>query len=637
MSYCLNPNCQTPQNLSATEFCQSCGSKLLLREHYRALKPIGQGGFGRTFLAVDEDKPSKQRCVIKQFFPQAQGTNTTQKAAELFEEEAVRLDNLGRHPQIADLLAYFIQEGQQYLVQEFIDGQNLAQELEEIGAFSETQIRGLLNSLLPVLQFIHTHNIIHRDIKPENIIRRSDGQLVLVDFGAAKHATGTALARTGTVIGSAGYVAPEQSVGRAVFASDIYSLGLTCIHLLTQIEPFDLYSDSEGDWVWRHYLNNPVSDELRQILDKMLYRATKQRYQTAGEVLKELNRGLNQATVTPAVSQHSLTAIAKPAAPTVIMTESRLSTQNWRCVLTLTSHPKWFSSWAYSVAISPDGQTLASGSTDKTIKLWELSTGREIRTLKGHSGWWSAGVHSVTISPDGQTLASGSTDKTIKLWQLSTGQEIRTLKGHKRTVTSVVFSPDGQTLASGSTDKTIKLWQASTGREISSLTGHRQAVSSVAFSSDGQTLASGSTDKTIKLWQVSTGQELCTIKGHTAPVYCVAFSPNGQTIASGSSNQVSGCPDGTIKLWQVSTGQEISTLTANDSFCVISVVFSPHGQTIASGNADKTIKLWQLSTGQELCSLKGHTNAVISVAFSPDGQTLASGSVDNIIKIWRRN
>lgn len=201
MSYCLNPNCQkASSNPDREQFCQNCGSKLLLKERYRAIKLIGQGGFGRTFLAVDEDKPSKPRCAIKQFFPQAQGTNNSQKAAELFEQEAVRLDDLGKHPQIPELLAYFTQDERQYLVQEFIEGQNLAEALAAEGTFKETQIRSLLSSLLPVLDFIHSHNIIHRDIKPENIIRRHDGQVVLVDFGAAKFATGTALARTGTVI-----------------------------------------------------------------------------------------------------------------------------------------------------------------------------------------------------------------------------------------------------------------------------------------------------------------------------------------------------------------------------------------------------------------------------------------------------
>lgn len=290
MSYCLNPNCPNPQNTNDGKFCLTCGSKLLLKERYRAIKPIGQGGFGRTFLAVDEDKPSKPRCVIKQFLPQAQGTSTIHKAVELFTQEAMRLDELGKHPQIPELLAYFTQENRQYLVQEFIDGENLAQELAEKGAFSETQIRQLLNDLLPVLQFCHARNVIHRDIKPENIIRRgSDGKLVLVDFGAAKIVTNTALKGTGTSIGSPEYVAPEQTRGKAVFASDIYSLGATCIHLLTQRSPFDLYDIHRDAWIWQQYLTTPLSDRISSILNKMLENAVVRRYLCADEVLRDLN------------------------------------------------------------------------------------------------------------------------------------------------------------------------------------------------------------------------------------------------------------------------------------------------------------------------------------------------------------
>ncbi|HAJ64487.1 MAG TPA: serine/threonine protein kinase [Cyanobacteria bacterium UBA8543] len=318
MSYCLNPTCPSPQNQVGTNFCRTCGSKLLLKDRYRAIKPLGQGGFGKTFLAVDEDKPSHPRCVIKQFFPQAQGTNTVQKAAELFTQEAVRLDELGKHPQIPELLAYFSQDNQQYLVQEFIDGKDLAQELADSGPFKEAQVRSLLNDLLPVLQFVHQHQVIHRDIKPENIIRRTNrgvgevGQLVLVDFGAAKVASGTALARTGTAIGSAGYAAPEQSLGRAVFASDFYGLGVTCIHLLTGMHPFDLFDPRENAWVWRNALNSPISVTLGRILDKMLESAINRRYQSAAEVLKDLNP---QTPLTPAVKPQTL--VKPPVTPSV--------------------------------------------------------------------------------------------------------------------------------------------------------------------------------------------------------------------------------------------------------------------------------------------------------------------------------
>ena len=289
--YCLNPNCPTPQNPQNTKFCLSCGFKLLLRERYRAIKPIGQGGFGRTFLAVDEDKPSKPPCVIKQFYPQAQGTSTVQKATELFNQEAVRLDELGRHPQIPELLAYFTQDDRQYLVQQFIDGQNLGEELAENGAFNEAQIRQLLNDLLQVLQFVHQRQVIHRDIKPENIIRnKSDRKLFLVDFGASKIVTNTSLYQQGTSIGSPEYVAPEQVRGQAIFASDIYSLGATCIHLLTQISPFDLYDINEDAWVWQQYLTSNVNPDLGKILNKMLESVPSRRYQSVDEVLKDFNK-----------------------------------------------------------------------------------------------------------------------------------------------------------------------------------------------------------------------------------------------------------------------------------------------------------------------------------------------------------
>ena len=583
---------------------------------------IGQGGFGRTFLAVDEDKPSKPRCVIKQFFPQTQGTQNTQKAVELFEQEAVRLDSLGKHPQIPELLGYFIQDGQQYLVQEFVDGQNFAQVLEAEGAFSETQIRDLLNNLLPVVEFIHSRNVIHRDIKPENIIRSTtpyqeeirQGQLFLVDFGAAKYATGTALARTGTVIGSAGYAAPEQAGGKAVFSSDLYSLGVTCIHLLTQAEPFDLYSFSEATWVWRDYLNAPVSHQLGQVLDKMLEMAINRRYQSAAEVLNDLNRP------------------PTPVASAGIASASPWQTQRWRCVDTIASH----TDSVFAVAISPDGQILASGSADKTIKLLQMNTGQELGTLRGHTD----AVISLAITPDGQILASGSADKTIKLWQIGTGRELRTLEGHSDRVYSIAISSTGEILASGSEDKTIKIWQVTTGRQLRSIggwfAGHSDLVSAVAFNPKAQTLASGSADKIIKIWQVSTGQELRTLTGHTSWVRAVAFSPDGQILASGSS-------DKTIKIWQVSTGWGLHNLTGHTSW-VRAVAFSPDGQILASGSDDKTIKIWHLDTGRELYTLRGHGGTVYSVAYSsrtptansPTGQILVSGSADKTIKIWQR-
>ncbi|HEY9909996.1 MAG TPA: serine/threonine-protein kinase, partial [Thermosynechococcaceae cyanobacterium] len=413
MPLCLNPHCPRPENPEGVRCC-ACGAILLLDQRYRAIAAIGQGGFGRTFLAVDEAQPGQPQCVIKQFLPLLQGPRHLKKAVELFEQEAQRLEELGDHPQIPTLLAHFSQDRQQYLIQEFVAGPTIAEILEQRGAFTEPQIRSLLTSLLPVLKFIHSRSVIHRDIKPANIIaavsqqtrqnpvseiggligwnrllqalsqeaaqgcrnqtsrnpvsypaqfneflsqhlrqlpthwaiadyRRcqdlaeqfsrylslsfsqrqylvadasrllyemrqryereegtitaplvpvpdpaSDLTLVLVDFGAAKSVQGS-LTQTGTAIGSPEYQAPEQARGKAVFASDLYSLGVTCLHLLTHTSPLDLFDPNESTWQWRRHLKSPVSPELGHLLDKLVEPGLRRRFPSAITVLQALH------------------------------------------------------------------------------------------------------------------------------------------------------------------------------------------------------------------------------------------------------------------------------------------------------------------------------------------------------------
>lgn len=578
MSYCLNPNCRHPENPLNHKFCSTCGSKLLLRDRYRAVEAIAQGGFGKTFLAVDQDKPSKSRCIIKQFYPQAQGTSNLQKAAKLFSQEAERLEQLGQHPQIPELLAYFTQDDQQYLVQEFIEGQHLAEILAAKGAFSEIQIRDLLNQLLPVLDFIHSHKIIHRDIKPANIIRRSDGKLVLVDFGAAKLTKETTLIKTGTTIGSPEYVAPEQAMGRAVFASDLYSLGVTCIHLLTKVSPFELFEASEEGWAWRQYLaQNPVSYDLARILDKMCATTTKKRYRSATEVLQQLN----PAGVNPGRSQPG---IVTPTAGTGISFGAKEPIAGaWKCIYTFTGH----SDSINSLAFSPDGQLLTSGSSDGSIKLWHLRDGQELTTLGGRRWFYRLfnSVTSVALSPDGQTLASGI-NRNIKLWHLNEERELTTLRGHPGMVQALAFSRDGQMLASGGSDGSIKLWWVKDGQELRTLAAHNHVLSSLAFAPDGKMLASHSVyENTIKLWRVTDGQLILGMTFYLGLVFAIAFSVDGQAIACGSQDEM-------LKIWRLWDGQELGTLRGHPSW-VSAIAISPNGATIATGSRDKTIKIWQ--------------------------------------------
>ena len=303
-----------------------------------------------------------------------------------------------------------------------------------------------------------------------------------------------------------------------------------------------------------------------------------------------------------------------------------------QCLKTLTEYSYILS----SVAFSPDGRTLASGSYQE-IKLWDAGSGQLKQTLKGHDDR----VHSVAFSPDGSTLASGSGELSeygeIKLWDAGSGKLQQTLTGHSSYVESVAFSPDGRTLASGSGELSkygeIKLWDAGSGKLQQTLTGHSDYVFSVAFSPDGRTLASGSRDDTINLWDAGSGQLQQTLTGHSYAVVSVAFSPDGRTLASGSEKLLDFSEYGEIKLWDAGSGQLKQTLTGH-SASVFSVAFSPDGRTLASGSDDKTIKLWDAGSGQLKKTLTGHSDAVSSVAFSPDGRTLASGSDDHTIKLW---
>jgi WD40 repeat protein len=276
-----------------------------------------------------------------------------------------------------------------------------------------------------------------------------------------------------------------------------------------------------------------------------------------------------------------------------------------------------------SVAFSPDGNTVISGSSDSTIKLWNVQTGEEIRTFKGHSDK----VYSVTFSPDGNTALSGSRDNTLKLWDIQTGKIIRTFRGHTKSVRVVAMSPDGSTALSGSEDNTIMLWEILTGKELTIFQGHTQPVYAVAFSSDGRMALSGSRNGTIKLWDIQTGQEFLTFEGHTDLIYSVAFSPDGHTAVSGSQ-------DKTIKLWDIQTGQEIIT-SQGHAESVNSVTISENGRYALSGSQDNTIKLWDIKNRRNLGTFQGHTDWVYSVAFSPDGSTAISGSRDKTLKLWK--
>jgi serine/threonine-protein kinase len=336
-TYCTRPGCPRPLNAFADlddtatlktiqqKFCTACGMPQILIGRYLPIKLLGQGGFGAAFLAIDRYTPAMRQCVVKQFQPSGDlNPNQLKVAQELFEREGEVLEKLGnRHPQIPDLLAFFELSVPDrtpgktnqffYLVQEFIDGENLEEELAHRGAFSQTEVLKVLVEILKVLKFVHDNGSIHRDIKLSNIMRDRSGQLHLLDFGAVKQvaAGGAASSGSSTGIYSMGFAPPEQMAGNVVYpATDLYALGVTCISLLTGKQPNELYDPYGNRWNWVGYAK--VSPWFEAILNRLLLPSASDRYQSAEEVLDAINQGVNAATAHAAASVSASAQASQP-------------------------------------------------------------------------------------------------------------------------------------------------------------------------------------------------------------------------------------------------------------------------------------------------------------------------------------
>jgi WD40 repeat protein len=271
------------------------------------------------------------------------------------------------------------------------------------------------------------------------------------------------------------------------------------------------------------------------------------------------------------------------------------------------------------LAFSPDGQWLACGGSDKTVRVFDAATRTEIAALRGHTDF----IWDVSFSPDGQRLASGCDDGTIKVWEVATGQEAYMCQGHKDIVKSVTFSPSGQWLASASHDGTVRFWDVRTGQAVGPILRHPERVTRVAFSPDGSQLVSAGYDQAVRLWKVATGE---LVRTPEPGVEAVAFSPDGWQLALADR-------DGNVKIWDAATGVLEHRLSGHRGR-VKSVSFSPSGQWLASAGTDQTVRMWDVASGQQLLILKGHTNEVNRVVFHPDGSWLASASSDGTVRAW---
>ncbi|MDZ8188951.1 MAG: YARHG domain-containing protein [Nostoc sp. ChiSLP02] len=298
----------------------------LLNDRYQVIRTLGAGGFGQTYLAEDTYMPSKRLCVVKQLRPIHNNPQIYQIVQERFQREAAILEELGgANDQIPALYAYFSSGGEFYLVQEWVEGDTLTAKVQKQGLFSETAVRELFINILPVLDYVHSKNIVHRDIKPDNIIvRHRDSKPVLIDFGAVRESMGTVVNSQGNptssiVIGTPGYMPSEQAAGRPVYSSDLYSLGMTVIYLLTGRVAQQLETDSQtGEIVWRQYASH-ISPTIAEVIDRAIAYHPRDRYPTARAMLDALQNPipptqpvLTQATVVSAPSPQTVHSQPQP-------------------------------------------------------------------------------------------------------------------------------------------------------------------------------------------------------------------------------------------------------------------------------------------------------------------------------------
>jgi len=641
----------------------------ILQGHYRIIRLLGEGGCGRVYQAIDNDL--KRNVAIKE----RRADRNSEELRPAFKREAQLLANLD-WPILPKVHEHFFVEREQYIVMELIEGDDLAKLLKDRKRpFAVEEVLPWADKVLEALEYLHNRSvpIIHCDIKPSNIKLTDKGQIFLLDFGLAQGAAGqmsTHKTNPSVPVGTPGYAPLEQRKLEATYPqSDIYSVGATLYHLLTdQLPCSPLQRDEDiqhghGDPLKRaHEVNPAIPTSISEIISQALAVYWRDRIESASKMRTMLEQAQQKIAYEPpptALQQGRRWWLALGLAALLLASLALLVGYNFfsepksvggkqisgapmpsppisperivkatPATLSLKHELEGHTATVWAVAFSPDGSLLASASADGAIILWDTKTWEHKEPLRGHEG----DVYSLSFSPDGQTLASASKDKTIKLWDARTGQlsSVRLPTEHTGEVLRVAYSPNGQLLASTGKDRTLRLWYVNNGWKSKLLAGHMDEVRAIAFSPDGKTLASTGYDKKIIVRDLQSGAEVQQLNTGTQSFISLAFSPDGQYLICGGEG-------GAIKrwTWQAQDGKwkELDSLKYPADL-VNSLAVSPDSKLLVSAGKDNRILLWDLQSGAST-PLDGKFKRTWSVAFSLDGQTLISGGEDKIIRVWQ--
>lgn len=589
---------------------------------YRLDALIGQGGMGSVYRAthLELDRTIALKIVLADFV-------SNNETLERFRQEARAAARLN-HPNVISVYDFgVLPTGQAYLAMELLTGRSLREELEHHTTLSPQRVLTILRPVCQAVHAAHEAGVVHRDLKPDNIILLGPNEtgeevIKVVDFGIAKlkeRSGGTVsnLTEPGLVMGTPHYMSPEQCRGEELDrTSDIYSLGVTLYELLVGHVPFDAPTPSAV--IIQHAVDPPpplrrlrpdIPEAVERVVLRALSKSREHRQATALQLYAEMERALREAEA------DALRLADLPAAPPTLDLSQAAPTA-LTLAATLVGHEHVVKSLAYHGG----GDRLASAGGDGTIRLWDLTTNREINVFTGHE----YSINAVAIAPDGLRLASGGADGTARIWTLRDAVEIASF-GHRTAVRAVLFASDGRWLITAC-DTEVKVWDALRQRQIASFVGHVKTIDALALSPDGHTLASAGADDAIHLWDLisKTEQAMLRLPGH-APT-SLAYLPNN--------NLISGGRDGRLCLWRETESSPAHVVEAHAE-AVRAVALSPNGGRLASADWNGVVKLWSTSDFTNLAVVEAHDGAAQALAFAPDGRRLASGGADALVKLWR--